>query len=146
MTVPSTLDAAGWLRNHLEDPDGDQDLARSTLQAFAEALMSAEASMQCQAAYGERSDERTNSRNGYRERRWDTRVGTIPLNIPKLREGSYFPQWLLVHRRRPSRRWAPSSPGLRRGRLDAPGGGSGGGDGHRRHLGVGGVAVGRHAG
>jgi putative transposase len=100
VTVPSTLDAAGWLRNHLEDPDGDGDLARSMLQAFAEALMSAEASMQCQAAYGERSDERVNSRNGYRERRWDTRVGTIPLNVPKLREGSYFPQWLLVHRRR----------------------------------------------
>ena len=50
MTVPSTLDAAGWLRNHLEADDGDQDLARSMLQAFAEALMSAEASMQCQAA------------------------------------------------------------------------------------------------
>jgi putative transposase len=70
------------------------------LQAFAEALMSAEASMQCQAAYGERTDERTNSRNGYRERRWDTRVGTIDLNVPKLREGSYFPAWLLTHRRR----------------------------------------------
>ena len=56
--------------------------------------------MQCQAAYGERSDERTNSRNGYRGRRWDTRVGTIDLNVPKLREGSYFPAWLLVHRRR----------------------------------------------
>jgi transposase-like protein len=62
--------------------------------------MSAEASMQCQAAYGERSEERVNSRNGYRERRWDTRVGTIDLNVPKLREGSYFPAWLLTHRRR----------------------------------------------
>ena len=100
MTVPSTLDAAGWLRNHLDGDDGDQDLARSMLQAFAEALMSAEASMQCQAGYGERSEERTNSRNGYRERRWDTRVGTIDLKVPKLREGSYFPAWLLVHRRR----------------------------------------------
>ena len=50
--------------------------------------------------YGERSDERVNSRNGYRDRRWDTRVGTIDLNVPKLREGSYFPAWLLVHRRR----------------------------------------------
>ena len=100
MTVPSTLDAAGWLRNHLESDDGDTDLMRSMLQAFAEALMSAEASMQCQAAYGERTDERTNSRNGYRERRWDTRVGTIDLSVPKLREGSYFPAWLLVHRRR----------------------------------------------
>jgi putative transposase len=100
VTVPSTLDAAGWLRNHLEGDDGDADLARSMLQAFAEALMSAEASMQCQAGYGERTDERVNSRNGYRDRRWDTRVGTIDLNVPKLREGSYFPAWLLTHRRR----------------------------------------------
>ena len=100
MTVPTTIDAAGWLRNHLGGPDGDADLARSMLQVFAEALMSAEASMQCQAGYGERSDERVNSRNGYRERRWDTRVGTIDLKVPKLREGSYFPAWLLTHRRR----------------------------------------------
>jgi putative transposase len=100
VTVPSTLDAAGWLRNHLEGPDGDTDLARAMLQAFAEALMSAEASMQCQAAYGERTEERVNSRNGYRDRRWDTRVGTIELQVPKLREGSYFPAWLLTHRRR----------------------------------------------
>ena len=50
--------------------------------------MSAEASMQCQAGYGERTDERSNSRNGYRARRWDTRVGTIDLAVPKLREGS----------------------------------------------------------
>ena len=56
--------------------------------------------MQCQAAYGERTEERVNSRNGYRDRRWDTRVGTIDLQVPKLREGSYFPAWLLTHRRR----------------------------------------------
>jgi transposase-like protein len=100
MTVPTTVDAAAWLRNHLEGEHGDSDLARAMLQAFAEALMSAEASMQCQAAYGERSEERVNSRNGYRDRRWDTRVGTIELAVPKLREGSYFPAWLLTHRRR----------------------------------------------
>jgi putative transposase len=100
VTVPSTLDAAGWLRNHLDGEDGDQDLTRAMLQAFAETLMSAEASMQCQAGYGERTAERTNSRNGYRDRRWDTRVGTVDLKVPKLREGSYFPAWLLVHRRR----------------------------------------------
>jgi hypothetical protein len=100
MTVPSTIDAAGWLRNHLEAPDGDVDLARSMLQAFAQVLMSAEASMQCQAGYGERTDERVNSRNGYRDRRWDTRVGTIDLQVPKLGEGTYFPAWLLTHRRR----------------------------------------------
>jgi putative transposase len=100
VTVPTTIDATGWLRNHLEGDDGDNDLARSMLQAFAEALMSAEASSQCQAGFGERSEERVNSRNGYRERRWDTRVGTIDLAVPKLREGSYYPAWLLTHRRR----------------------------------------------
>ena len=52
------------------------------------------------SGYGERTEERVNSRNGYRDRRWDTRVGTIDLNVPKLREGSYFPAWLLTHRRR----------------------------------------------
>jgi len=57
------------------------------LAAFAEAVMSAEASMQCGAGYGERTDERTNSRNGYRHRPWDTRVGTIDLAVPKLRSG-----------------------------------------------------------
>jgi transposase-like protein len=100
MTVTTTVDAAGWLRNYLEGEHGDVDLLRVMLQEFAQALMSAEASMLCQAAYGERSDERVNSRNGYRGRRWDTRAGTIDLAVPKLREGSYFPAWLLTHRRR----------------------------------------------
>jgi len=54
----------------------------------------------CGAGYGERSAERVNSRNGYRTRPWDTRVGTIALDIPKLRQGSYFPSWLLEPRRR----------------------------------------------
>src|SRR5436190_3959160 len=70
------------------------------LAAFAQTLMSADASAQCGAAYGERTEERVNSRNGCRHRDWDTRVGTIDLNVPKLREGSYFPAWLLIHRRR----------------------------------------------
>lgn len=100
MTVPTTIDAAGWLRNYLEDDDGDQDLARQMLAAFAEVLMSAQASAQCLAGYGERTDERVNSRNGYRHRDWDTRVGTIDLAVPKLREGTYYPAWLLEHRRR----------------------------------------------
>src|SRR5438105_8362139 len=67
---------------------------------FAEALMSADADAVCGAGYGERSPERVNIRNGYRERDWDTRVGTIELAIPKLRQGSYFPDWLLQPRRR----------------------------------------------
>jgi transposase-like protein len=57
----------------------------------------------CGASYGERSDERNNRRNGYRSRPWDTRTGTIDLAVPKLREGSYFPDWLLEPRRRAER-------------------------------------------
>ena len=56
--------------------------------------------MQCNAAYGERTAERENSRNGYRTRPWDTRVGTIELNVPKLRRGVYNPEVLLNPRRR----------------------------------------------
>ena len=52
------------------------------------------------AAYGTVSEERVNRRNGYRERDWDTRAGTIELAVPKLREGSYFPDWLLRYRKR----------------------------------------------
>jgi putative transposase len=48
----------------------------------------------CAAAYGERNPERTNSRNGYRERLWQTRAGAVDLKIPKLRKGSYFPGFL----------------------------------------------------
>jgi len=67
---------------------------------FAEALMGAEADAVCGAPFGERSSERTNTRNGYRRREWDTRAGSIELAIPKLRQGSYFPDWLLERRRR----------------------------------------------
>lgn len=100
MTVPSTIDAAAWLGKHLEADDADGDLPRAMLQAFAEALMSAQASLQCGAALGERSQERVNSRNGHRHRPWDTRVGTIDLAVPKLRRGSYYPEFLLSPRRR----------------------------------------------
>jgi putative transposase len=62
--------------------------------------MSAQASLQCGAGYGERSEERENSRNGYRHRPWDTRVGTIDLAVPKLRHGVYSPEFLLQPRRR----------------------------------------------
>jgi hypothetical protein len=59
---------SAWLGTYLEGDDGDNDLARAMLQAFAETLMSAEASATCGAAYNERTEERTNSRNGYRRR------------------------------------------------------------------------------
>ncbi len=100
MTVPTTIDASVWLSKYLEGADGDTDLARAMLQAFAEAIMSAQASMQCNAGYGERTDERENQRNGYRLRPWDTRVGSIELAIPKLRRGVYSPEFLLQPRRR----------------------------------------------
>jgi putative transposase len=63
-------------------------------------MMSAQADQACGAGYGERSAERTNQRNGYRAREWDTRAGTVELAVPKLRAGSFFPDWLLTHRRR----------------------------------------------
>jgi putative transposase len=100
VNVPTTIDAAAWLGKYLEGADGDQDLARAMLAAFAEALMSAQASMQCGAAYGERTEERENSRNGYRMRQWDTRVGSVDLAVPKLRQGVYSPEFLLQPRRR----------------------------------------------
>jgi transposase-like protein len=63
-------------------------------------LMSAEADAVCGAPYGETSPERTNVRNGYRHRDFDTRAGTLDVAMPKLRHGSYFPDWLLERRRR----------------------------------------------
>ena len=98
MAVPNNMDALDWLRKHLEE-DGS-DLLREMVRSFAEQLMSAEADAMCGAGYGERTPERVNSRNGYRDRSWDTRTGTIPVSIPKLRSGSYFPDWLLQPRRR----------------------------------------------
>jgi len=79
------------------------DLLRELVEQTVNALLSAEADALCGASYGERSAERTNRRNGYRERRWDTRAGTIDLEIPKLRHGSYYPEWLLERRRRPEK-------------------------------------------
>ena len=96
--VETTMDVSGWLRKQLEE--ASPDLLRAMVRDFAEALMGAEADALCGAGYGERSPARVNRRNGYRERPWDTRVGSIELAVPKLREGSYFPEWLLQPRRR----------------------------------------------
>jgi putative transposase len=96
--VDPTMDALTWLRKQLEE--GCPDVVRAMLERCARELMSAEADAICGAPYGERSPERVTKRNGYRTRRWDTRAGTIELEIPKLRSGAYFPDWLLVPRRR----------------------------------------------
>ena len=79
------------------------DVLRELLATFIHTLMGAEADALCGAGYGQRSTERTNQRNGYRHREFDTRTGTLDLAIPKLRHGSYFPDWLLERRKRAER-------------------------------------------
>jgi transposase-like protein len=99
--VDTTMDGLSWVRKQVEQ--GDTDLLREMVKLFCERVMSEEADAICGAPYGERSEDRTNRRNGYRTRGWDTRAGTIDLAIPKLRERSYFPDWLLEPRRRAER-------------------------------------------
>jgi putative transposase len=79
------------------------DVLREILTEAVTKLMAVEVDALCGAGYGERSAERVNARNGYRARPWDTRVGTIDLALPKLRQGTYFPGWLLEPRRRAER-------------------------------------------
>ncbi len=73
---------------------------RELLQTMINALLSADADAVCGAEWGHRSAERTSQRNGYRHRALDTRVGTIDVAVPKLRQGTYFPEWLLERRKR----------------------------------------------
>lgn len=97
MAASASIDAIDWLRKQVEEaPDG----LKTMLTEMVNMVMGAEIDAVCGAGFGERSSERANSRNGYRARPWDTRVGTIDLQIPKLRHGTYFPGWLLEPRRR----------------------------------------------
>jgi putative transposase len=79
--------------------DEHADVLGQAVCWLAQELMEAEVSQAAGAAYGERSGDRVTRRNGYRERAWDTRVGSIELAIPKLRSGSYFPSFLEPRRR-----------------------------------------------
>ena len=78
----------------LAETGADADFIKQTLQFVLQRLMEMDVETLCRAAYGERSDERVNSRNGYRDRALETRAGTVDLKIPKLRSGSYFPGFL----------------------------------------------------
>ena len=79
---------------------GHPDVMLQTLVRALTMIMEAEVHARCGAEYGERDQERTNTRNGYRERVLETRMGTAELRIPKLRTGSYLPSFL-----EPRRRW-----------------------------------------
>ena len=78
----------------LSEKGRDTTFLREMIGFAAERLMQLETDGLCGAASGERSAERTNQRNGYRDRDWQTRAGTVELRIPKLRRGSYFPAFL----------------------------------------------------
>ena len=141
---PHSIDLSAFVAEHLEH--AEPDVLRSMLSSFIQALMSAEADAVCGAGYGVRSAERTNSRNGYRSRDFDTRAGTMEVAIPKLREGSYFPEWLLERRRR-----AETGPGQRGGDqlsargLHAPDGEAGRAAGHHPAVEVAGQRDGQGA-
>jgi glyceraldehyde 3-phosphate dehydrogenase len=97
VTAVSSIDPARFLHEHLQS--ASPDLLPEMMTTFVNTLMSAEADAICGAPYATSSPERTNMRNGYRRREFDTRTGTLELAIPKLRSGSCFPDWLLERRR-----------------------------------------------
>jgi len=80
--------------NALLEKTSDADVLREMIGFAAERLMALEVGALTGAGYGEKTTERLAQRNGYRERDWHTRAGTVELRIPKLRKGSYFPGFL----------------------------------------------------
>jgi putative transposase len=80
--------------SELAEKGADADLLREMIQFVAQRMMEMDVEGLCAAGYGQRSPERANSRNGYRDRLWETRAGAVDLKIPKLRQGSYFPAFL----------------------------------------------------
>jgi putative transposase len=91
------MDLTSFVGKLLEEDD--RDVLRDGVKTLAQILMDAEVSEQIRAQLFERNDDRVTHRNGYRTRTWDTRVGTIELQVPKLRAGSYFPSLLEPRRR-----------------------------------------------
>ena len=98
MTAGPSIDPEQFLHEQLAQ--ASPDLMRDMLETFINTLLSAQADSVCGAEYGVRSPDRSNRRNGYRHRDLDTRVGTVDVAVPKLRDGSFFPDWLLQRRRR----------------------------------------------
>jgi transposase-like protein len=98
MTAPHIVDPHGLLSEALSE--ASPDMMRSLLQTMINALLSADADAVVGAEYGRATPGRAAQRNGYRHRDLDTRVGTVDVAIPKLRSGTYFPEWLLERRKR----------------------------------------------
>ncbi len=101
MTAGPIIDPARLLEEQLAQ--ASPDLLRELLQTFINTLLSAEADAVCGAGYGTTSPDRVNRRNGYRHRDFDTRAGSLDIAVPTLRQGSYFPEWLLERRKRAER-------------------------------------------
>ena len=98
MTAPHIVDPAGLLGEALSE--ASPDMMRHLLQTMINTLLCADADAVVGAEWGKPSRDRTAQRNGYRHRDLDTRVGTVDVAVPKLRSGSYFPEWLLERRKR----------------------------------------------
>ena len=100
------------LRTLLEK-SSDADLLREMIRFTAQRLMALEVEGVCGAGHGERSPARINHRNGYRDRTWETRAGTVAFRIPKLRKGAYFPGFLEPRRMAEKALTAVIQPGWR---------------------------------
>ena len=106
----------------LAEKGADMDVLHQMVQFMAQRLMELDVEARCGAGYDEKSPERVNSRNGYRDRLWETRAGSVELKIPKLRQGQLLPRipGAAAHRREGPHRGDPG--GLRARHLHTLGG------------------------
>jgi putative transposase len=95
--IEMSVEKVSFLGKVLEEANGD--MPRGLLLKMLEQVTESEANAACGPSYGNRDGGRVNQRNGYRDRAFETRLGTLDLSIPKLRQGSHFPSFLTPRRR-----------------------------------------------